>query len=78
MNQEIICDTCGLEYSSPCGRRILGKMFICDDCIDKILILHIHVNKIKLLCPFCNTINRNIKCPNCSLDNMLKAINYAK
>ncbi|KKN91111.1 hypothetical protein LCGC14_0219760 [marine sediment metagenome] len=49
-------------------RQIFGGIQICDQCIDKILSLHVVSNPIKTLCPFCYGKEGNAKkCQYCEI-----------
>jgi len=71
--QHINCSTCGNETDN--GLNILKDIFICKDCIYKILTLYIHLNPIKLFCPFCQ-INKNNKCHYCDIGLKMGIFKY--
>lgn len=50
---KLLCDTCGNLKSTDKMRQVFGGIHVCDQCIDKILSLHVSSSPIKTLCPFC-------------------------
>lgn len=74
MDKEIgQCHTCGNMREKDNGRIIIDQIFICSECIPKILLLHIYTQPIKWICPHCQGRGSSI-CRYCDLSFMLNRI----
>jgi primosomal protein N' len=50
---------------------VFGGIYVCEECIDKILALHVSTNLIKTLCPYCYEKEGNVnKCPYCDIKSL--------
>lgn len=69
----MLCDTCG-EYKSVNDtkmRSVCGGIYICDQCVNRILTLYVSCNPIKVLCPLCHEKEGNVeKCEYCNIKTL--------
>lgn len=68
------CSTCNNETDN--GLNILKDIFICKDCIYKILTLYIYLNPIKVFCPFCQMNKNSDKCHYCNISKKMEIFKY--
>jgi hypothetical protein len=67
------CDSCGKRKRDYNGVIFFDKIFMCNICMQKITLIYLYTNKIKLLCPTCSG-DRKIKCDHCSLDGLIEEL----
>lgn len=69
------CSMCSNETNN--GLSILKDIFICKDCVYKILTLYVYLNPIKALCPFCyDKKKKRDKCNYCDISKRMEAFKY--
>lgn len=67
---------CGKLKLTDGMRQVFGGIFVCDQCIDKILSLHVTSNPIKTLCPFCHGKEGNAEhCMYCDVKSLEEGTN---
>lgn len=64
-----ICDLCGCDHLITEGRMALNSVFVCSECVDDVITIHLHVNPVKFLCPHCS--NKKKACNYCSIKHMV-------
>jgi len=70
--RKIKCITCSKDKSGKNnGEKILGDLFVCKGCVNKILNIYIINNQIKWLCPLCKGESGVHKCQLCDLSLIL-------
>lgn len=52
---------------------VVSGLYLCKDCMYKILTIYVYTNNIKWLCPMCNG-DINKKCEFCDLTMLLKEL----
>lgn len=68
-----MCDTCGKFKFINGMQQIFGGIYLCDQCINKILALYVASNPIKTLCPFCFGKEGNPKkCQYCDIKSVME------
>lgn len=69
----ILCDVCGLDKTSENSRTIMESICACEECVDKILLMHMYSSPIPSLCPNChNNPSNSINCDYCRIDALLQ------
>jgi len=67
------CITCLNPKVNNLGKIIYKKLYVCDDCIYKILTIYLNTNNFKWICPKCKG-EKDSKCEWCDLSKFLKEI----
>ena len=69
--ERLICDTCGKLKSTDGMQHVFSGIYICCQCVDKILSLYVTSNPIRTLCPFCYGKEGNVeKCNYCDIKTL--------
>lgn len=67
------CITCLKDKIDDTGKILYQKLYVCDDCVHKILTVYLYTNNFKWICAKCES-NPEIKCEWCDLNCFLKEI----
>ncbi len=73
-NERLYCVTCADFHTKENGKIIMDRIFICHQCSNAILELHLFTNPVKWLCPHCRGVFGS-NCIHCDLRIMLRKAN---
>lgn len=72
----LTCSTCENEITKTDKRiNLLTNIFICKECVYKILTMYVYLNPIKVLCPICLN-DKKIKCEYCDIPKKMEIFKY--
>lgn len=70
-NKRSYCVICANSHAEEDGKIIMSRIFVCRQCNDAVLALHLLTNPIKWLCPHCQGVPGS-NCMYCSLRIMIR------
>lgn len=76
-SERCYCVICANPHPKENGKIVLGRLFVCRQCGDAILALHLLTNPIKWLCPHCRGVPGS-NCIYCDLRIMIRKASNVK